>query len=255
MKILKTIAIVVTSLILAISASCSKTASEPGTQLKAAIIDQLGSLYPNEQFIQEVSRELENIGYAVTFFKGDQITVDLLQKLPAWGFKLIIFRVHTNVPPRGQLSAGKTFLFTSEPYRQSMYVSQQLSDRIVPARVDENSPQYFAVSSDFLARFSQGKFNQSVIIMMGCASLRSTDMAEAFISRGALIYTGWTASVKLDFVDDFTIDLIKNLCVKDTSFKKAIYQTAQEKGIDPTYHSTFSYYPSENENYSLLGSY
>jgi hypothetical protein len=76
-------------------------------------------------------------------------------------------------------------------------------------------------------------------------------MAEAFISHGALLYAGWTASMMLDFVDDFTMALIKNLCVKDTSFKTALYQTANQKGTDPTFGAAFSYYPTENENYSL----
>jgi hypothetical protein len=76
-------------------------------------------------------------------------------------------------------------------------------------------------------------------------------MAEAFISKGALMYTGWTDNVKLDFVDGFTISLINNLCLSEVSFKEALYKTASEKGVDPSYKAVFSYYPTENENFSL----
>ena len=58
--------------------------------------------------------------------------------------------------------------------------------------------------------------------------------------------------MKLDFVDDFTMAMVRNLCVEDTTFKKALYQTADEKVVDPTYRSVFSYYPSEDENHTLV---
>ena len=213
--------------------SCSHAFPMTDTRLKAAIIDQLGSLYPNELFLEEVKGELERSGFTVTHITGDQINVDLYHKLPSYGYKLIIFRVHSNVLRGDKPYTGSTFLFTSEPYSKSKYLSQQWADRICSASVDEDSPRYFSVSSDFIRGYSQGQYKQTVIIVMGCNSLYSTDMAEAFISRGALLYTGWTASVKLDFVDDFTMALVRNLCVKDVSFKEALYQTCGCKRSRP----------------------
>lgn len=233
--------------------SCSKSVPKPQTQPKAAIIDQFDSLYPNPQFMQEVSEYLDKAGFIVTLIKGAQITVDLYQKLPSYNYKLIIFRVHSNAlgdTPQ----TGKTYLYTSEPYSITKYVADQLADRVLPAQVDENSPECFSISSDFIAGLSQGEYNQSVIIMMGCNSLYSQDMAKAFISRGAILYTGWYGSVKLDFVVDFTIELVKNLCEKGVSFKEALFKTANEKCVDPTYKADFGYFPGENENHSLLES-
>lgn len=235
-----------------LAVSCSAPSSNLKTTLKAAIIDQLGSLYPNQFFIQEITGYLEDSGFSVTLISGDQINVDFYLKLPTYGYKLIIFRVHSTLIRGKEPLTGTTYLFTSEPYSKSKYVSQQLAEMVVPTRVGETSPQSFAVSSKFMSEFTQGQYNQSVIIMMGCNSLYSTDMSEAFISRGALLYTGWTANVKLDFVDDFTMALIKNLCVKGSSFKEALYRTAGQKGATP-HKAVFSYYPSENENYDLLG--
>jgi len=55
--------------------------------------------------------------------------------------------------------------------------------------------------------------------MMGFNSLYSADLEEAFIDRGALIYTGWNASVKLDFVDDFTMALSGIYAIKTPVLK------------------------------------
>ena len=231
--------------------SCSgSTSVTPQPPLKAAIIDQLGELYPDPQFIREITAELEKLGFAITVIPADRITVDLYRTLPSYEFKLIIFRVHSTVVLGSEPYSGKTYLFTSEPYSQSKYFSQQLADQVLPAKVDDNSPNYFAVWADFIASYTTGRFNKSVIIVMGCNSLYSTDVADAFVTRGALIYTGWTASVKLDFVDDFTIALVHNLCNSNT-IKDALFQTANEKGTDPAFGAVFSYYPAENGNYSL----
>jgi hypothetical protein len=253
-KVFTLVAVIILLLpcLLTVSCSDSKVIAEHQTPLKAAIIDQLGGLYPNEKLIQGVTQDLEKFGFTVTLIKGDDINVDLFKRLPSLGYKLIIFRVHAGTLTGGDKQLqNKTYLFTNELYSKSKYVIDQLAYRVVRAGIDENSPDYFAVSADFIGHVTQGQFNQSVIIMEGCNTLVYEDMAEAFISRGALIYTGWTASVKLDFVDDFTAVLVDNLCKKNTTLKEALYKTAEEKGRDPTYKSIFSYYPTENDGYSL----
>ena len=182
----KRILIFLVTLTLALSifnlTSCARPVQEANTRPKAAIIDQLGSLYPNETFIQDITQNLEKAGFTVTLIKGDQITVDLFQKLPTDGYKLIIFRVHSTAPPDKNLQPNRTFFFTNEPYSKSKYISHQLADRLLPARVDEDSPYYFSVSAEFMKDYCLGQYNRTVIIAMGCISLNSTDMAEAFIS-------------------------------------------------------------------------
>jgi hypothetical protein len=232
----------------------ASSCSAQKVQLKAAIVDQLGTDYPNEQFIDSITDTLEDKGFNVSIIRGDDITVDFYRQLPTYGFRLIIFRVHSTVIPGKEPSTGQTFLFTNEIYDKSKYIGYQLADMVRSGTVADDSPRYFSVSSDLIAADSQGFYGQSFIIMMGCFSLYSPDMAEAFISRGALMYTGWDRSVKLDFVDDFTITLIGNLCQEDITIEQALYRTVVEKkGVDPTYHAIFSYYPSEYGHYTLLG--
>jgi hypothetical protein len=194
---------------------------------------------------------LEDAGFSVDVIQGDQINVEFYRKLAAKDYHLIIFRVHSTMKPGTTEDNGTTYLFTNEPYDKTKYVSHQLAGQVMPACLDENNPEFFAVSADYLTKYGEGRFNKSVIIMMGCLSLITPDMAESFISQGALFYCGWTGSVKLDYVDDFTLAFLANLTTDNTTFKQACYLTADVKGPDPTYHTIFSYYPTENEDYSL----
>jgi hypothetical protein len=62
---------------------------------RAAIIDQLHTNYPNEDFTTQITQDLEDYGFKVDLYQGDDITVDLFRNLPAYNYKLIIFRGHS----------------------------------------------------------------------------------------------------------------------------------------------------------------
>ncbi len=55
--------LLITTLLLPLA--CSEAPSIPAEPPKAAIIDQLYSLQPNEAFISEVTRELEDYGFEI----------------------------------------------------------------------------------------------------------------------------------------------------------------------------------------------
>jgi hypothetical protein len=57
--------------------ACSQSSSTPTDTPKAAIIDQLYSLQPNEAFTSHVTQELEDYGFEVDIYKGDAVTVNL----------------------------------------------------------------------------------------------------------------------------------------------------------------------------------
>jgi len=64
---------------------------------RAVIVDQLSSFRENEAFITEVTGELEDYGFEVDLYQGDNITVDFYRQLPTHGYKLIIFRAHSGL--------------------------------------------------------------------------------------------------------------------------------------------------------------
>lgn len=221
-------------------------------ELKAAIIDQLYFLQPNQSFIQQTARELEDYGFEVDIYRGEEVTVDLYRRLPTYGYKLIIFRAHSGILGQEEdlhiEKTDDTFLFTGETYRTTKRVWKQLFDQILPAQMTEDYPMVFAVNSRFILKSAEGEFQNTAIIMMGCSSAYKGDMAQAFIQKGASVYMGWSATIDLNYVDRATLDLINNLCTDDMPIEKALAQMVAEVGLDPYYRAHPKYYPAEAGN-------
>lgn len=217
---------------------------------KAAIVDQLYNLQPNQDFITKVTRELEDYGFKVDLYQGDEVTVDFYRQLPGYGYKLIVFRAHS-----GLLAAEgvirTTSLFTNEPYSSREHVADQLDDRLLMARVDEHHPLVFAIAPKFVSHSMAEEFDNTAIIMMGCSCLYLTDMATAFIDKGASVYLGWHATVDLAYVDRATPYLMGQLCTERATIEEAVKNTRNVIGRDPTYNAVLKYYPSENGDSTL----
>lgn len=218
---------------------------------KAAIIDQLCLLGSGQTFIQGATRELEDRGFDVDIYSGDEVTVDLYRKLPTYGYKLIIFRVHSGLLGADPRVTGRVWLYTAEPYSKVKYLAEQLSDRLTYARTSDNAPWHFAISSKFVRESMEGKFSNTAIVMMGCDSLHFDDLAKGFTEKGASTYIAWNFSVCLDYVDDATGALVRNLCTEKLTVTAAVAKTMAEKGPDPKYGAVLKYYPQRSGNKSL----
>jgi len=224
--------------------------SQPG-ELKAAIVDQLYSLQPNEDFIIQVTQELEDYGFEVDTYQGDEVTVDLYRRLPGYGYELIIFRAHSGLLGSKGEAIERTCLFTNEPYSETRHISEQLSDQLAKARIAENYPWVFGIGDEFVIQSMEGEFDHAVIIMMGCSCLYLEDLAQAFIAKGASAYLAWDGTVDLDYVDKATPYLIKQLCVDKVTVGKAVTSTMNVVGPDPKYHAILKYYPPQSANKNL----
>ena len=238
---------------LAVLSGCSAPGTDTSTEAKAAIIDQLYSLQPNQAFIDKATGALEDYGFNVDLYQGDEVTVDFYRQLPSHGYKLIIFRVHSGVLVREHdaYEAQATFLFSSEPYSETEYVSEQKSAQMAVARTDEQHPYVFAIGAKFVTTSMKGTFDDTVIIMMGCATLHYDDMAQAFIEKGASTYLGWDASVDLQYVDRAALDLIVNLLTEGMTVEEAVLRTMTEVGRDPTSSAQLGVYPERSANHTI----
>lgn len=221
----------------------NQPSSDNLAESKAAIVDQLHSLQPNEAFISEITRELEDYGFEVDIYQGDEVTVDLYGRLPGYGYKFIIFRAHSGLLGSEGEVIERTCLFTNEPYSETKHVAEQLSDQLAMARIDENHPWVFGVGDEFVTRSMEGEFDNTVIIMMGCSCLYIKDLAQAFIAKGASAYLAWDAAVDLDYVDKATPYLIRQLCVDKVTVAKAVASTMNVVGPDPKYGAVLQYFP------------
>ena len=235
------------------SVSNEPAVSGPPGELRAAIVDQLHSLQPNQAFIDEVTAELEDYGFEVDLWQGGEVTVDFYGGLPAYGHDLIIFRAHSGLIGSKEERIERTCLFTNELYSETEHVAQQLSDQLAMARVDEYRPWVFGIGDEFVARSMEGEFDDTVIIMMGCSCLYLEDLAEAFIDKGASAYLAWDATVDLGYVDGATPILVKKLCSEELTIGEAVAETMAEKGPDPRYGAELKYYPANVGSQTIAG--
>jgi hypothetical protein len=213
-------------------------------ELKAVIVDQLSSVKENETFVANVTQELEDYGFEVDLYQGDNVTVDFYRQLPTHGYKLIIFRAHSGLLAENEVTKDRTVLFTNEEYSQLKHYAEQLDDRLVMARVGEAYPMVFGIPPKFIKESMEGKFDEAAVIMMGCSGLFLRDLAEAFVDKGASVYVAWNGSVELQYVDEATAYLVGQLCSGNMTVKEAVDSTMDIIGPDPEHKAGLEYYPS-----------
>lgn len=230
---------------------CSATNTNTSTKPEAAIIDQLYNLQPNEAFIQQVSEVLEAYGFIVDLYQGDEVTVELYRRLPAYGYKLIVFRSHSGLLGKEEEVIPRTCVFTNELYSETRHVTEQLTDQLAMARIDKNHPWVFAIGAKFVSESMERQFPNTAIIMMGCSGLYVEDLAKAYVQKGASIYIAWDVSVGLDYVDSATIALIEKLLSRGVNIGEAVRETMEEIGPDPYFGAALRYYPSGSGNRTI----
>jgi len=220
---------------------------------KAAIIDQLSLNYPNQNVTQEITQCLEDYGFQVDMYQGNDITVNFYDNLAQKGYNLIIIRGHSG-SMCSETDPGRstgTYLFTTESYSTLKHPMEQLNNEIVEASVASGQPSFFAIGPKFITDSMKGKFNNTIVVIDGCSGLYSQDLANAFIDKGATAYLAFNAYVHLDYADGVTLNLIKNLCSGNTTLAKAVGLTMNEDGSDPESNATLKYYPNNIGNLSV----
>ena len=213
------------------------------SQLKAAIIDHLSLSYPNETFVQTATEILRQAGYSVHYYAGEQVTVEFYRSLPTHSYDLLVLRVHSGTLTHGTNRIVN--LFSSEPYSKTKYVYEQLTDQVGKAQLLRGETWYFGISQNFVTSSMRGTFKNTTIIMMGCEGLINTDMAEAFVERGARVYISWDGSVLSSHTDLATIHLLQHLTIGKQTIKQALTETMKEVGPDPSSKATLLAYPKE----------
>jgi hypothetical protein len=253
------IAVFLALLALIFTTTCSSPQQVPPTPTqepevrKAALVDQIALTNPDPEFTAQALAYLEEAGFNVDVYKGEEITVDFYRTLPTKGYKLILIRTHSTNILNEKIPGGPVFLFTSELYDKNKYVKEQLANRIGRARVlyDDNAPLYFAIVSGFVRQDMTGRFDDTLIILGGCQSLATSDLAQAFIDRGAAAVVGWNEWVDLSHNDKAILHLLRGLTTEKLTLEQAVRKTMNEIGPDPTYNSTLTYLTAEGGTFSL----
>jgi hypothetical protein len=230
----------------------------------AAIIDQLSaSFHENDQFTANITKELQEYGFDVDVYQGGNITVDFYRRLPTYGYKLIIFRAHSGILEQDGEVVPRTVLFTNEEYSESRYALEQVYGQLTMGGACQGCPMMFGIAPEFVsaqgvvgqATDMEGRFDDTVIIMMGCSGIALPDLAEAFIDKGAAIYLAWDRSVELYYVDQATPYLVRQLCSEELTIRDAIHNTMDVIGADPNHGAELQLYydPASHNGDKTLG--
>lgn len=214
--------------------------------MRAVIVDQLAFTDPNPSFVEETAKELERAGYAVDYYPSDTVTVDFYRDLPSRGYGLIILRSHVS---RARTVLGRNAeisevgLFTNEPYNRGRHVDEQRAAQLTIDSYVSREDRYFGVEPSFIAQRTRGHFNGSTVILMGCAGLKTDDLAVAFMTRGAKDFVSWDAEVSATHTDKATAVLVRHLLSERLDLREAVARTMTEVGPDPSFGAHLLAYP------------
>jgi len=220
--------------------------------VNAVIIDELALDSPNSTFVKTVNTMLTRSGFNVSYVCNKSVTVDFFSELAKDNYGIIILRTHTAMREQ-----GKTVdIFTSQPYSGSLYAQDQNENP--PLLVEGNfnnseSNGYFAITSEFINDLD-GSFPKSIIFMMGCWSLMPgyEQVAQAFISKGAAVCTGWSNMVLPGDTDSETIKLIGAM-VQGSDVGSAVLETQPQSYFEgnSTITSKVGFYPTTASGLTL----
>jgi len=246
-------------LLLLILSSCSPkqqaipTPTPAPESRKAALVDQIALTNPNPEFTGQALAYLKEAGFSVDVYAGEEVTIEFYRTLPTKGYKLILIRTHATNILNENIPGGPVFLFTSEIYDKNRYVKEQLTNHIGRTKLlyDPSSPLYFAIVSGFVQYDMVGHFDDTLIIIGGCQSLGTPDLAQAFIYRGAAAVVGWNEWVDLSHNDQAILHLLRGLTVEKLTLEQAVRKTMNEIGPDSAYGSTLTYLTQEGGTFTL----
>ena len=213
------------------------------TTPKIAIVDHLSVQWPDQTFNQTMLDILNETGLQVDYYPSPDVTVDFYRDLTKHNYKLIIFRVHSTAESSVEGTPPFVVFFTSENYTNLAHVSEQMDMRVVYVRFPDSEPVYFGITPKFVSDSMEGRFNDTVIIAMGCEGLRHDTMARAFVEKGAKAYISWNGSVSISHTDNATVSLLRHLITENQTVGEAVRQTMNEVGPDSADKSILMFYP------------
>ena len=228
--------IITGSFIFLVSNPLGSVSIQHSRPFKAALVDEVAATYPDPYLTDNITLTLTRAGYSVDYFGPNDVTVDFFRSLPSMGYGIIILRNHATASVPSDLIA----FVTSELFNSTKYVNEQEAGLVVDASVDNT--RYFAITPAFFRQYAQGRFSNTIIIAEGCGGLVNSEMAQAFVSRGANIYISWDGTVQTNQSDGGTILLMQQM-IAGHRVDDAVTFATENSPASILYTSQMRYYP------------
>ena len=215
---------------------------------KAAIIDQLSSSmltsssrYPNQTLIDS-ARTLLYTRFPEVDYYSDNATVDNYKNLPAEGYKLIIWRAHSAIDESGKYIA----ISTSENNGTADY-PQYSNGELTLCDILGDPRLYFAITPKFISQVMNGRFNDTVIILMSCNGLKEgyTETARALQEKGAKAIISWDGWIENPDNDETTGLLLNYLINESDTIQQAVDKIPQQQSAQGP--SRLHFFPGDTE--------
>ncbi len=192
--------------------------------INVLVIDPISK---NPDMIPSVVKVLDGTGYSVTHVIGSDVTVDRMKRLE--GVDVLIMRVHSSVKD------DAVWVFTGEMYDNNRYLVEQMTDEIHRARTSTEGNNLFAVGSSFFERYLP-EIDGVQVLVMGCDSAQSRELADVFLGKGASLYVSWDGPVSLEYTDLVFTRILGHFTDRKT-MDEAVEMVCHELGGDPHFKS------------------
>jgi hypothetical protein len=90
----------------------------------------------------------------------------------------------------------------------------------------------------------KGTFPNTVLVVTGCAGLANSEMAQAFVARGAEVYISWDQIVLANQSDGGAILLVQSMTAGHR-VDDAVASATENAPSSPLFSSQLKYYPIE----------
>jgi hypothetical protein len=98
--------------------------------------------------------------------------------------------------------------------------------------------EYFLFSPKSVTDLMNGRFNDSIILMGGCSTLKNDSMANALIKRGASKVVGWSDLVSSSDNDQALLQILENMADEKLSVTDATNKVRETFTLNPKYAAT-----------------
>jgi len=204
---------------------------------EAISLDPFTSIFSNSA--QTIRNKLLDIGYICGYEENAGVTVELMRNLFKYG--VVFINTHG-----GLIKNSQVVMATGQEYDEvfsEIYKEEFESGDLVRIWIRgfwKDKP-YFGITPSFIQNNAYELYPNTLIYIDACNSLKNTTMAEAFISKGAYTYCGWSTYIWA--FNESEEKVFENLADKKMNIQEALNDVGNPYLL---------FYPSSGWNFCLI---